>query len=255
MGIWGRGALTAPVLLILAVLAACNGGPSALPSPVAGVAGLCQPLAQAERFRYTFAYTLESPQPQGDVDETAVGDPPFALLPTTPDFLFSQQLDGVLEGPDKLDVAIKTEAADDGFRMIFIGGEQWVSLDDEWTQAQQAQPFPFPPVDMCNAITSGLDLTGLTPAADKIDGVKALRYEAKDVALNTAVMIWGAQSDPGRVVKKYTVTVWLSEEEEVLVRVESRATGTFPSGREISVELTLEVSDINASDIKIEPPI
>lgn len=253
MGPWGKGALATPVLLALAVLVACNGGTSLPLSPVPGVAELCQPLAQAERHRYTFSYSLDSPQPQGDVDETAIGEPPFALLPTSPDFFFSQAFDGAIENPDKLDVTLTTEGAEGVIRYIFIGNNQWVSLGDTLNPVQ-GQDIPFPPVEMCNAIVSGLDLTGVTPTADTINGLKTLRYEVKDAELDTAATIWTAQSDMGRVVKKYAVTVWLSEDDNVPVRLESRGLGTLPSGREITTELMLEIRDINAGDIKIEPP-
>lgn len=250
---WGKGALVTPVLLGLALLVACNGGTSLPLSPVPGVAELCQPLAQLKSHRYTFSYTLESPQPQGDVDEAVVGEPPFALQPASPDFFFSQAFIGAIENPDKLDVTSTTVGAEGEIRYIFIGNDQWVSLGDTLNRTQ-GQSLPFPPVEMCNAMVSGLDLTGVTPTAETIDGVDTLRYEVEDAELDTAVTIWAAQSDPGRVVKKFTVTVWLSEEDNVPVRLESRGLGIFPGGREITTELTLEVSDINAGDIKIEPP-
>lgn len=253
MGRWTIWLIATAVLLTLAIMAACSGGTSSPPSPVPGIVELCQPLAQAERHRYTLSYSLESPQPEGEVDETVEGEPPFALQPTSPDFAFSQEFDGAVERPDKLDVTIRTEGVEGDVHMIFIGDDQWVGQGEDLNPTQD-QPVPFPPVDMCDAIISGLDLTDVTPTSDTVDGVSTLRYEVEDVELDTAVQVWTAASDPGRVVKKFAVTVWLSEEDNVPVRMESKGVGTFPSGRELTMELSLDISDIDAGDVKVEPP-
>ncbi len=259
MGRSKRAALVAaPVLAAITVLAACNGGTSgpaggsAGASPVAGVSDLCQPLAQAKRFRYSFSFKLESPQPEGPVDETAVGDPPFALPPNSPDFAVAQELDGAVRDPDKVDVTITTGGAGE-VHLIFIGPDQWVLTGDSWIK-RQAEAIPFPPVNMCDAVLSGLDLTGLTPTEEKIDGEKALRYQADGVALDTAVKIWTERSDMGRILKTFSVTVWLSKKGNVPLRIESKSVGTYPSGRQLTMVVTLGVKDINKDDIKVEPP-
>ena len=248
--------ITAVVVVIVVASASDGDSPGDSPpsTPAPGVAELCQPLAQAERFRYSFAYSMDSPQPEGDVDAaTVVGEPPFALQPASPDFAFAQQLDGAVEQPDKLDVTVLTEGAEGEIRMIFIGDDKWVSLGDQLNPAQD-QPIPFPPVEMCDAILSGLDPTGVTPTPDTIEGVDILRYELEDVELGTAVQIWTAVSDMGRIVKKYAVTLALSKKDNVPVRMESIGVGTYPGGRTLTVELTLEIKDLNAGDIKVEPP-
>ena len=254
MSLWGKRAIvSAPIQLVLALLVACSsGGTPESPSPVPGVTSLCQPLAQAERYRYSFAYSLDSPQPEGDVDDTVVGDPPFALQPTTTDFELAQEYEGAIENPNKVDITVKTEGGED-LRLLYIGGDQWAYLGGSWIP-RQPEPVPFAPLDMCNAVLSDLDLTDISPASETIDGIKALRYEVGDVELDTSVQIWGQQSDMGRLLKTLTVVVWLSEEGNVPVRVESKAVGTYPGGRKLTMELTLEVSDINAGDIKVEPP-
>ncbi len=259
MGGRQRGALIAAAILpALMALVACKGGttgPAAgsPTAPAAAVTALCAPLAQAERLRYSFAYTVESPRPQGSVDETAVGSPLFALSPNSPDFAVSQQFDGAVENPGKVDVTITTAGSAGTLRMIIIGPDQWMLVGERWAKSQ-AQAVPFPPVDMCNAVLSGLDLTGLTPVEETVDGEIALRYEAQGVALDTAVKIWTEQSDMGRILKTYTVKVWLSKDKKVPLRMESTTTGAYPSGRELKMEVSLSVKDVDASDIKVEPP-
>ena len=253
MGRSNKGRLVAvSILLALAVLAACNGGGQRL-TPAPGITSLCQPLAQAERYRYSLTYSLESPQPQGAVDESALGDPPFAVQPTGPNFKFSQQFDGAVENPDKVELIAKTPGTPD-LHIITIGSDQWVLLGGQWNPSAGGATF-FPPLGTCNAVLSGLDLTRLTPSADTIDGEKVLRYEVEGAELETAVMMWTAKSDMGRILKTFTVTLWLSEQGDVPVRIESRSVGTYPSGRELSMEVTLGIRDVDADDIEVKPPL
>jgi len=244
------------LLLTLGVIVACNGG-SSKPEPIAGLTDVCQPLARADSFRYVFSYRLESPQQEGEADDTVVGDPPFAIQAAAPDFLFGQTFDGAFEKPDKIDLITKTEGAQaQDTRFVYIGQDQWVELDGQWQKTSPGAPsFVFAPIKMCNAMLSGLDLAGVEPVAESVDGQQVARYEVKDAQLDTAVAIWSGQSDMGRLLDTYAVTVWLSEDDEIPVRIESKVVGTYPFGRELTMELALEASDINAGDIKVEPPI
>ena len=244
------------LLLTLGVVVACDGG-SSKPEPIAGLTELCQPLGRADSFRYVFSYRLESPQQEGEANGTAVGDPPFAIQAAAPDFLFGQTFDGAFQKPDKIDVTTKTEGAlTEDTRFVYIGQDQWVELGGQWQKTPpEAPPYGFAPIKMCNAMLSGLDLAGVEPHAETMDGERVARYEVKDAQLGTAIAVWSGQSDMGRLLDTYAVPVWLSEDEEIPVRIESKSVGTYPFGREITMELALEASDINAGDIKIEPPI
>ncbi len=255
MRVWGRVGLVPAVLTLLA-LVACNGGGTGEEgpegSPVAGVTDLCQPLAKAERYRYSFTYKVESLKPTGEIDVTAVGDPPFALPADAPDFQVTQTLDGSVQNPQRVEMTIRTEGTGD-LQMVFIGPDQWILTGDRWIK-RQAELVPFAPLDVCNAMLLGLDLTGAEATEDSVDGEKVLRYEVKAAELQTAVKLWTQQSDMGRLLKTYDVSVWLSDKGKAPVRMESRTIATYPSGRELSMDLSLTIKDVNAGDIKIEPP-
>ncbi|HEU4759063.1 MAG TPA: hypothetical protein VFT91_03680 [Dehalococcoidia bacterium] len=248
--------LGALLLMALAAAVACGGGGGGKTpegSPVAGLTDLCQSIAKAKSYRYTFSYKLESLKPTGSVDETALGTPPFALPPAAADFKVAQDLDGAARNPDRVDVTINTEGIG-SLREVFVGPDQYVLTGDRWVK-RVAEAVPFPALSDCGALLTGVDLTGQKPVEDSVDGAKALRYEVKGVALNTAVSLWTQQSDMGRLLKTYDVTVWVTKDGKTPLRVESSTVGTYPSGRQLTMTLTLSFKDINDSGVKVEPPI
>src|SRR3972149_5744071 len=133
---WSGTVAASLVLRAVAALAACGGGSgegTIEGSPVAGITDVCQPLARAKSYRYTFSYKLESLKPTGPVDERAVGSPPFALRPGDADFQVAQELQGAVRNPDRVELTINTEGTD-SLRMIFIGPNQYVLTGDQWIQ-------------------------------------------------------------------------------------------------------------------------
>src|SRR3989304_614840 len=85
---------------------------------------------------------------------------------------------------------------------------QWGELDGQWQKTSPGAPsFVFAPIKMCNAMLSGLDLAGVEPVAESVDGQQVARYEVRDAQLDTAVAIWSGQSDMGRRVDTYAGAV------------------------------------------------
>lgn len=247
----------AAALMVIGVLlwAACTGGAEKGPGP--GQAGLasCQPLSKVERFRYIFDFKIESPQPQGSVDETAVGDPPFAINPTDESVTIQQVYNGSFIRPDRYMIRIETQSEEDAapIELVFIGEESWLNAGDQWLPG--GGPNAFPPLLICESILSGVDLTGLAVSAETIDGQPVSHFRLEETQLNIAAVIpgFGPLSDMGRLLKTSSVDIWLAEEGWP-ARLEVGSKGAYPSGREMLMEISLEFKDINAKDIKIEPP-
>ncbi|MEX0800910.1 MAG: hypothetical protein WD379_06835 [Dehalococcoidia bacterium] len=236
----------AVALLGAAMVSACDGSSS---DPVAEVTELCEPLARAGSFTYTIDYALDTPMLEGEVDpDVDIGD--YALQPGSPDFSLSQKLDGTYQRPDKLDVIVATEGGGE-LHLIFVGQERWAFLNDRWTPSQQ--PVPFPILDVCDGALTGVELEGVTPEEESVNGEDTLRYELKGLKLKTTADLWGPNSDMGRVLDTFDVTLWLTEDGEVPVRIESRADAAYPSGRQFTMDLTVDIRDLNG-DISVEPP-
>ena len=239
--------------MLAAFLVACNGGNGGtVVVPTTGAA-VCDGLEKAERFRYVFDYRIESPKPEGPVDESAVGEPKFAVPPTFEDFLFAVKYDGAFVRPDRLDFELSVPDQPT-VRTIRIGDQQWYNLQGAWTEQSDPGQFAFAPPRVCAIILKGLDFSGVTGPAESVGDTEARRFHIEGASLQTAVELFGGGSDMGRLLTSYDIDVWLSEGEGHLVKVESVSNGTYPSGREMTMKLTLEVGPYNEKGIEIEAP-
>lgn len=246
--------------ILAAIIWACNGngggqGSTAVPGPTVSV--LCQPLADAESFRYEFGYVLESLKPEGIIDTSAVGDPPFALAPDADDVTFFQEVEGSIVAPNSADIISRTSVSNLDLPQVFIGNRQWVKLGENWIESSGSQPMPAPPLEVCEAVLANLDLGGIEASEEEIDGTDALRYSVAKVELDAGQLLFGSaeSGDVGRLLTTYQVDVWLSADDDLPLRIEATSVGVYPSGRELRVELSFEVKDVNSDDIVVEPPI
>jgi len=240
---------------VLVVAAACSGNDKPA-GPVRPEDASCQPLNEFESFRYIFRYKFDSPQPAAPVDETQVGDPLFAIAPNAPPVTLEQTFNGAYRRPDSYMVSVDTnlggasQTESPPIELLFVGGVGWVNFG-EWQQTES--PNAYPPITVCEAVLPGLDLSGLAGSQEKIDGEIVTHFRREDAQTEAVGTLFGPESDHGRLLKTVTVDVWLAEEGWPM-RLEARAAGLYPSGREVRVEFSLELKDINADDIKIQPP-
>ncbi len=59
----------------------------------------------------------------------------------------------------------------------------------------------------------------------------------------------------GRLLKSYDVDLWLGQDDGRLVKVEAASTAAYPSARELTMKITLDVSSYNDDEIVIQPPV
>ncbi len=242
-------------LLLAVVLAACNGGNgTSIANPTTG-AEVCEGLAGAGQFRYAIDHVIESPKPTDPVDESAVGDPPFAVPPASELFRFEITYGGSFVGPDRLDFEFGVPGQP-SVRKIRIGERAWLNLGGIWQE--ESAPIPlgleFTPTRMCEVAISALDLSGVTGTVEAVGDTEARHSRFQGVPLETASRLYDPPSDMARLLKIFDVDVWLSEKDGRLVKLESVSTAAYPSGRELTMEIVLEVEGYE-EEIVIEPPI
>ncbi len=57
----------------------------------------------------------------------------------------------------------------------------------------------------------------------------------------------------GRLLSTPSVDVWITKEGWT-VRLMIKDQATYPSGRELLMEISMDITDVDAGDIKVEPP-
>lgn len=244
--------------LLLVVSAACGGGGGEGEAPYTPQSAnyptdvpACQAFNRFDRYRYVYTFHWLSPEPETIPEDADTGSPPFALFPSAPTFDFGQTHEGAIINPDRIDLVLKMKDTSD-VTMRWVKGQEWVNTADTWMPIA-VQPFTFPPAQVCDAVMDGLDLSAATPSHEMVGELETDHYRLRQVPLGTAVTLWDAQSDMGRLLTTFDVDVWLTEDGwPARLEVESRA--QYPSGRDFSAELSLEIRDVNSGDISIEPP-
>ena len=248
--------LSSVPLIGLIVAVACSSGDNGITESLISFpseSSVCQALGSVKSFGYALDYKIESPEPTGPIDVDAPGSESFALPPDYLLFSFAQSFEGSIINPDRAMLVLLQEGAP-GLPILYVGEQAWHNLNQRWVGLPDPAPLQFSPSQVCDAALAGLDFEGATPVEETVNGVEARHFRFEGAQLSTAVKLFGASSDMGRLLTVYDVDVWLESKEGWPVRIVSDGRGLYPSGREMFMNFTLEVSDVNDKDIKIEPP-
>ncbi len=232
---------------------ACSSGGS--PGSSGGTfAPSCDALETLSSYRYTYFYEFDTPQRADPVDDSETGDPPFAIPPNAGSFSLGQRFTGEFVSPDRVSIEIDMPSQPniDSVRMIFIGNQQWINLGGMWVDGSSVNAFP--PLSVCEAFLSELDLEGLSFSSDTVNGQETHHFQIERVMIRTIGLLFGPVSDMGRLLTTPSVDVWITPDGWP-ARLELTSTEEYPSGRELSMEISLEITDPNADDIEVEPPL
>ena len=246
-------------VLMAALVLACNGNGGEEPAVIGplDVSRSCQLLREADAYRYSFEYLIESPEPAEPLGTEDVGDPAFGLPAGSPDFTFGQQVEGSIVNPDSAEMVITTLGTAGGLPLLFVAGREWTMLGGDWIETPSGGVLPFPPTDVCDAIVGDLDASGVVPIREEINGTEALRFRVEQADINPIGKLFGGQTGPtGQtdLLQTHTVQAWIGVKDGRPLRLEAESVGTYPSGRELRLELALEIEDFNDKGISIRPP-
>lgn len=118
---------------------------------------------------------------------------------------------------------------------------------------------PTSPEALCEGSTIDVMsmVEGMEPQKETVNGVKAVHYHIDEADLRLLAALLGdgegVEDMPESAIG--TMDVWLAEDGNWPVRVEGEVSYTDEQGRSISLEVFMEIKDINDPDIEIEPPI
>jgi len=236
------------MLLAAGLFAACGGGDEEeeaatdkTPEAAAEVASApAEALAKLESYRIDLRFTLEG-----------AADGEMGLL--------GVDLEGAFVAPDRSQarVSARLDELELEEESITIGDRTWVKIGDSWVEGEaQFELDDLSPASLLEGL-SPEQLRLLKPSKETVNGVKSLRYSIGrgDIdALRSLGALLGDDEALEDLPEEFNIDLWLAEDGGWPVRVTMTARGAIDEGDEISLDFSLDVTDVNDPDIEIEPP-
>lgn len=211
----------------------------------------CKAPSDVKTFRFTIVMKMDIPElreARGDHEgQGALG----ALMGALTDL----EMQGAYVAPDRSEVRMKLGT--DEMAVITIGDKQWTRIDKTgWTQSPASgEATPFSPATLCEEGFGDLDLGTLKGKEETVNGVKTLHYHLDKADMETLARLFGGlEEELQNMPDKFEADIWLAKDGNWPVKMNVKASGKDEQKRDFSVEVRMEVKDLNDSSIKIEPP-
>jgi hypothetical protein len=139
---------------------------------------------------------------------------------------------------------------------VVIGERTWFSSGEEWTETPNGAPDVslLSPEKVSGSVIDEEAFAGAEPTKEKMNGVDALHYTANQSGLGSLRELLGVAEPENDVPVETRMDLWLTEDGGYPVRMVIDAGGTDTEGEEVSVQLEMNVTDLNDPGIEIEPP-
>jgi len=247
------------MLLTASLLIACGGGgkeeeavkdkapeaaATAAATPEEGAADVAiapaEAFAELESYRVKMSLTMEG--------TTAEAPGTLAL-----------DLEGAFVAPDRSQIHASARLDDLELEeeSITIGEQTWVKTGDNWVEGEpEFQLGDFSPGSLLEELGPE-QLRLLKPSNETVNGVDSLRYDIDQADVETLRSLGALLGQGGgleNLPAEFNVGLWLAEDGGWPVRVTMTARGVMDSGDEMSIDFSMDVTDVNDPDIKIEPP-
>jgi len=240
--------VTLLILLAASLFAACGGDGEEAGAPAAAPEGSAAEIttapadafAELESYRIDVRFTLEGTA--GDKSESLALD-----------------LEGAFVAPDRSHTVAKGRLGDLELEeeSITAGGLGWVKTGENWVGGvPQFELGDLSPGTLLSDLGPA-QLRLLKPSEETVNGVKSLRYSIGrgDIeALSSLGAILGEDEALGELPEEFDIDLWLAEDAGWPVRVTMTARGAIDEGQEVSLDFSLDITDVNGPDIQIEPP-
>jgi len=243
-------ALAVGALSLSILLSACGGGEEqtakeAAETPTSG--GQAIPVAsltELKSFRYSITMHIEIP---GLEDELFPG---FAAL------LSDVEIRGASVAPDKSEMQMTLGESGQVMGAVAIGERTWFSSGEEWTETPNGAPDVslLSPEKVSGSVIDEEAFAGAKPTTEKMNGVDALHYTANQSGLGALRELLGVAEPENDVPVETRMDLWLTEDGGYPVKLMIDAGGTDTEGREMSIHLEMNVTDLNDPGIEIVPP-
>lgn len=169
--------------------------------------------------------------------------------------LFSDiSMQGAYVAPDSFDMQMGIAGED--VHYIQIGAEAWVDDGTGWvvTEPDGGELTPFgDPTEFALDILPDAVLQNADISNEEVGGVPATKYHFDKASLEAVAAEMGEDTTDFGEIDELELDVWLIEG-NIPVKFEVKASGTDADGLDMALEMSFEITDINA-DIEIERPI
>lgn len=211
----------------------------------------CVPLSALRSYRFEARGVTEVQESPPPLASSGQAPPPFRLV---------IEVEAEAQGEERLSSVVR-QGNEDGFsegrQSIIVDDTVWRLTGETW-QENERGPFevPYLAVETCRAIAPDLVISGLSPTPDDVNGIASLHYqlELQNNFFARHINV-GPTSDLARFIETVTVDLWIPEGANYPVKVEVKGEGKYPDGSRLIGEISYEMSDINSSDIDIQPPV
>jgi hypothetical protein len=168
-------------------------------------------------------------------------------------------IEGAFVAPDRSQIHVNAHVGEVELEeeSITVGEQSWVKAGENWVEGQPE----FPLSDLSpGSLLEGLgaeQLRLLKPSKETTNGVDCLRYSINQADVETLRGLGALLGQDGgleNLPEEFNVGLWLAEDGGWPVRVTMTARGVMDGGEEMSLNFSLDVTDANDPDIRIEPP-
>jgi len=252
--------LTTLTALAALTIWACTGGNSNSANPGgdgsngrAKVEASCDAIKEIESYRYTITLKLQSPA--FEQRDQATPDPLSEFTQALTDLFRDMELDGAYVAPDRSQAVLRFPGQE--LELRTIGDKSWVRFGATW-QDQESPPGEdaiLTPAAVCADLVEGLapSLAAGSGEEEVVNGIETVHYRLDKADLNGLPALLGQSGEEG-LPSEFGVDVWLERNNGWPVRLEIAAADTGEDGEPISLELSMEFSEINDPTIEINPP-
>jgi hypothetical protein len=182
---------------------------------------------------------------------------------------FTMDIAGAYLSPDRSHLTVNASIG--GLNVaeesIAIGNRSWVKQNNVWTEgASNFGNTGLTPADLFGNFKSS-DVQGLQGRRERINNIAAMRYtfdRASLEALQNLNTIFGGTAAANRSSLPQSISgdIWVAEDGNYPVKMNVKMSGLPPTGTQAAgaaagatnIELVYDLTDINSTAIRIEPP-
>ena len=189
-----------------------------------------------------------------DFGESADSEDPDAALAAAMMAAFGNiSAEGAFVAPDSM--AITASFIGQEFSFVQIGDEAWERVGDTW-EPTTAEASLFSMEDPASMVTDFLPdevLEVAETSRETINGVDAIRYSFDKETLEAAATELGEDTSDFAELTNANLDIWLTED-GIPVRILMDISGQDETGSAMSMNLEMNISDINSDSVTIERP-